>query len=265
MIITDRFVYIHLPKTGGSFVNAALMEAHGIKWNWWHHAVLTFSGRFTHLGPLGRLTMQDKHGPCQRIPVPDRHKPIFSTIRHPLDYYVSDFKFGWWKRNEWWKYYRKIPHFKRDYPDFPNLNFADYLQLMCCAFNPAEQNQFKNPAQLGYFSASFLKMFARNPAQLFAKLKENPGISILDELYPVHFIHTQNLNQELFQMLSGFDYPDFSIDFILKKDRILPLGKGRSISEKWEQYYPSRLLELILQKDHLLFQLFPSFDIKPGL
>lgn len=259
MIITDRFVYIHLPKTGGSFVNAALLQAHGIDWNIWHHAVLTFSGRFEHQGELGTLRMQDKHGSCRRIPLEHQQKTIFSTIRHPLDYYVSDYEFGWWKRREWLKYYRRIPHFKRDYPHFPKLNFADYLRLMSAAFNPQGQQDFENPQHLGYFSASFLKMFARDPDGLFVKLAQGEEMPA-SALYPVKFIHTHALNKQLFKLLQTLGYPEASIRFILEKERVLPLGKGRETNQKWEQYYSAELLALLHQKDQLLFQLFPTYS-----
>lgn len=264
MIITDKFVYIHLPKTGGSFVNSALLQAHGIRWTLWQQAILTFSGRLVHHGPLGSLCMQDKHGSCQRIPPSDQHKPILSTIRNPLDYYVSDFEFGWWKRREWRRYYQKLPHFQTRYPTFPQLTFTDYLRLMTEAFNPPGQQDFEDPLQLGYCSASFIKMFARNPAEIFAteNLDSSSLASIQNGLYPVHFLTTQGLNQQLYEYLQNWGYPPENIRFILEKERVLPLGKGRTASQKWEQYYDTPTIELIQQKDQLLFELFPSFDPK---
>ncbi len=39
MVVTDKFVYIHKPKTGGTFVTDALLRLYEGKWNLWKHSV----------------------------------------------------------------------------------------------------------------------------------------------------------------------------------------------------------------------------------
>jgi hypothetical protein len=73
---------------------------------------------------------------------------------------------------------------------------------------------------------------------------------------------TQGLNQQLYALLKDFAYPEANIRFILEKERVHPLGKGRSVAQHWERYYQAEWIELIRQKDRLLFELFPEFDPK---
>jgi hypothetical protein len=69
MIATDRMVFLHLHKSGGSFVNALLREC-------------VPGARF-----IGY------HYPYREIPQADRHLPVVGTVRSPWSYYVSWFHF----------------------------------------------------------------------------------------------------------------------------------------------------------------------------
>lgn len=69
MIVTDRFVFLHLHKSGGSFVNRFLLEC------------------VPGARPIGY------HLPRDHIPEPARQLPILGSVRNPWDYYVSWYSF----------------------------------------------------------------------------------------------------------------------------------------------------------------------------
>lgn len=69
MIVTDRFVFLHLHKSGGSFVNRFLLDS------------------------LPSARQVGYHLPHQHIPEPARALPILGTVRNPWDYYVSWYSF----------------------------------------------------------------------------------------------------------------------------------------------------------------------------
>jgi hypothetical protein len=263
MIITDKFVYIHPPKTGGSFVTSALLEAHAIKWSRLHHLKLSLTGRLTFQSRFGPLTLCDKHGACRRIPAEHRDKPILSTIRHPFDYYISDYEFGWWKRREWRSHYRSIPAFEQQFPAFPHLSFPDYLRLMSAAFAPMGHRSFENPDHTGFFTAAFIRMFFREPVETPARFSPEyaAGDAYKTDMYPVTFLTTKELNRRLYEYLLSRGYPEGDIGFILQKGKVLPLGKGREGGHKWQNYYTPELQELLRKKDRFLFRLFPAFDL----
>jgi hypothetical protein len=73
MLITRHFVFVHLQKTGGSFVSAVCNE---------------------HLPP-DWLVPNDlgDHASFHRIPPEHSHLPVFALVRNPWDWYVSWYHF----------------------------------------------------------------------------------------------------------------------------------------------------------------------------
>lgn len=69
MIVTDRMVFLHLHKSGGTFVNAMLLRC----------------------VPLARPI--GYHFPYRELPAEYRHLPVVGTVRSPWGYYVSWYHF----------------------------------------------------------------------------------------------------------------------------------------------------------------------------
>jgi hypothetical protein len=69
MILTDRFVFLHLHKSGGSFVNRFLLES------------------------IPGARQVGYHLPRTHIPRESLQLPILGTVRNPWDYYVSWYSF----------------------------------------------------------------------------------------------------------------------------------------------------------------------------
>src|SRR5262245_7631666 len=103
MIITEKFIYIHWPKTGGTFVEHVLNELES-----------------------GRGWVGDKHDRVCQIPQPFRDRKVLFTVRNPYDLLVSNYEF------EWWKNYPGDPFeeakMKELYHRYPDISFGDYAQ-----------------------------------------------------------------------------------------------------------------------------------------
>lgn len=69
MIVTDRFVFLHLHKSGGTFVNELLMRY------------------------LPDARQQGYHLPRASIPADAKHLPVLGLVRSPWSYYVSWYAF----------------------------------------------------------------------------------------------------------------------------------------------------------------------------
>jgi len=69
MIISDKFVFLHLHKSGGTFVNHMMMRC------------------------IPSARRVGYHLPYAEIPEDCRHLPILGTVRNPWSYYVSWFHF----------------------------------------------------------------------------------------------------------------------------------------------------------------------------
>jgi hypothetical protein len=263
MVITDKFVYIHKPKTGGTFVTDALLKLYEGKWNMYVHVKLALLKVVHYRNSFGTLSFTaNKHGGCRDIPVAHQHKTIVSTIRNPFDYYVSQYEFGWWKRRSWYNYYKNLEGFKQYSASFPNLSFREFMELNVLAFNPKQHQNFDNPDLLGRNTVEFLQDYFYNPEEVIEKINESYLMdnNIKNDMFSVKFIFTHNLNQQLHDFLLTQGYPEESIAFITTKRKVLPQGKGRSKEQKWEKYYTRDLKELVRKKDSFLFDMFPEFD-----
>ncbi|MBA4140808.1 MAG: hypothetical protein H0X70_09955, partial [Segetibacter sp.] len=257
-------VYIHKPKTGGTFVTDALLRLYEGKWNLWKHAQLATTKKLIYENRFGKLILTaNKHGGCSEIPGEYRREIILSTLRNPFDYYVSQYEFGWWKRKEWHKYYRRnVDSFNQRFASFPDLSFTEFMELMPVAFNPTMHGNFSDVKALGRYKIEFIESHFHKPDSIIPKINDEyiESRAYRRDMFPVTFIFTHKLNQQLYEFLLEQGYPPDSIEFILKKEKVLPQGKGRTKDQKWEKYYTPELKELVREKDWLLFKLFPEFD-----
>lgn len=267
MIFTDKFVYIHEPKTGGTFVTSVLFRLYGLEWNRWAHLKNILTGevrsRSEKYGAL--VHHNNKHGYCSHLPPSEREKTVLATVRNPYDLYVSQYEFGWWKRREFLKYFRAVPGFEREFAHFPRLTFDEYVRLVNAAF-PVFTNGHAgdDDGRAGLHTEQFFKYYFRDAPAAFAKLDDDAYISSGDyraDMFKLHFIHTDQLNRELYEFLLGLGYDDADINFILELGRILPQGRGRTGAQRWEKYYTPELKQAVRRKERFLFEVFPEFDV----
>lgn len=79
MILTPRFAFVHLHKSGGTFVGKALLE---------------------HVPGARKL---GHHAPVSQLPASHAGLPVLGVIRNPWDYYVSWFAFQSERRDYVWR------------------------------------------------------------------------------------------------------------------------------------------------------------------
>jgi hypothetical protein len=263
MIFTDKFVYVHEPKTGGTFVTTMLFSLYNLKWTSLTHLRNIIFKEVRAKNKYGYLIHSDnKHGGCQEIPLLQQGKKILATIRNPYDMYVSQYEFGWWKRKEFMKYYLAVPGFKKNYPHFPEISFAEYVQLSNEAFG-IYSNNGPATADIGLRTREFVNFYCKNPSEVLTRISNDRACTLQEytsDLYDIHFLRTDQLNQGLYHFLLQMGYEHQDIAFILDHGKVLPLGKGRSVEQKWEKYYTPELKTFVRQKEHVLFSLFPEFD-----
>ena len=71
MIVTDKFVFIHLARTGGTFVSEVIKKF------------------FPSAQEIGR------HLPRELLPKEYSHLPVLGTVRNPWEFYVSTYHYVW--------------------------------------------------------------------------------------------------------------------------------------------------------------------------
>lgn len=284
MIITDRFVFIHQPKTGGTFVREALLRAHGFASEDGSRLESGDNPNRVGEGPYGPLSLDSHiHARCRDIPEPHRGKRVLAAIRNPYDWYVSHYTFGWWKGPKRVRQFRRtIPDLDDRYPSFPEVSFADFVDFTNRAYPVFPELGFGGSRELssilhpdlegplprgadgiGAMTQEFVDFYFGDPACALSRLDEayiSSG-SYRADMFDVHFVRTDRLNHELQDFLVGEGYQAEDVSFISDLERIHPHGVGRASHETWETYYTPELKQFVRRQERHLFLLFPEFDV----
>jgi hypothetical protein len=264
MILTDRFVAVHQPKTGGTFVTSALFRLFDAPWDLRTRLATAFGRDLVVRGRHGTFVFNNnKHGSCNDIPAAWRDRPILASVRNPYDLYVSQYEFGWWKRREFLRDYRRVPAFERRFPRFPDLTFAEYMELTGTAFRTLHNDRFPDPQGPGLYTEQFVRFYCQQPEAVYARLDADyiASEAYQRDLHDLRFVRTDRLSQDLYDFLVGMAFAPRDVEFVLGLGRILPRGKGRAAGAGWESYYTDELKRSVRERDRLVFALFPDFDV----
>lgn len=255
MILTPDFVYIHYPKTGGTFVTHVLSRIYG----------------GTEGDREGAFVNVDKHATCDQIPEEHRGKPIVSTLRNPYERYVSQYRFAWWKLHP--DRYCGEEEMRALYPHYPDLTFEEFVHLANTRFVNCFQGKptgfvnrnFPPGREPGWHTEQFVRFFFRDAPEAFARLDEASLDSgdFRRDLYPVHFLPVEGLNDALYELLLGFGHEPEAIGFVRAAEKVFPAEGGREPGDRWEPYYTPEIRDYIRNRERLLFELFPQFDVIP--
>jgi len=257
MVITDRFVYIHMPKTGGTFVERVLARLLA------QETGLYFdTQRFDHQALLGS---KNKHEQVRQIPDAYKTKKVLFSVRNPYDHYVSFYEFGWWKTHPTDTF--DEGKMRALFPHYPEITFHDYmvsvynLELLDNAYVDSRTRGILENANCGPLTLDYMRFLFPDPDRIVDNLPSYiEGNAYLRELPDIHFLRTDNLNRELHDFLLTMGYAPERLDFILELGKIVPVGSTRRDDSDWEGYYNAELKGLVRQKERWLFSAFPEFD-----
>ncbi len=196
----------------------------------------------------GRL--HSEHGVYHQIPGPHRAKSLFTVVRDPLQRLVSLYEF-----RSWAKY--PVPdreQVARWYPQFPDLSFEDFFRLNQELILPFIQPPGMQ-IRVGPLTTQFIRFYAHNPLKTILSLREGTDLQKDYDLHfpRIRFLHTENLNQEMHDLLLQFGYPARKIKFILDKERMNTTARSRST------YWTPELVNAIHENERFFFQLFPEY------
>ena len=267
MILTEKFVYIHQPKTGGTFVTKMLKRLYQNQIL--ESRVGCLIAKTT--GILGDYLLdttryKTKHSGCRQIPLAFRRKPVFATIRSPYDRNVSQYEFGWWKTHPDNSFFPdQLREIKQLYPHFPEVSFPEFIQIRENFSKISRRRKYFNCNQLiGNQTYSFLKLFSKRPINEILEQFSTGSINLKmlkSEMFTIHFIRTEHLNQDLYEFLTKVGFEPKEIDFILDSKKVFPTEGGREENQNWEKYYTPELKAFVRRKENLLFSLFSEYDV----
>ena len=257
MIITDDFVYIHMPKTGGTFATEAISRVYQSR----PRDILTALLPKTLLtGVPTSLVNINKHGTCREIPPAHRDKPIVATVRNPYDRYVSQYEFGWWKTHP----PCDVQQIQETYPHFPDLSFEEFVSLWNSVVLRMEIKNvdFANQESFGFQTWQFVDFFFKEPSEVLPRigLRCDARREYEADMFDVHFVRTDRLNQGLFEFLLAVGHSRKKVEFVLGLEKIYPKEGGRS-RQTWDEYYTPALKRRVRAMERLIFAILPEFDV----
>jgi len=259
MLIAPDFVFVHLSKTGGTFAAETIKEVlcpspvgrrlHRIKTR--QRVSLPFY-RYRY------YEIADQHSQCNEIPKEQSDKTILSIIRNPFDLYLSEYTFNWWKKYpRLW--FHDLAEVERRCPNWQDLSFEEffdfsneYAEWVCKATIKYPQTR-----SLGWYSHKFIHYYCREPEYVFEAAGDFDLLlqRVRESIYPVAFLHTERLNDDLFRFFSSRGYDRDRIEFISTKAKI---NRSRETRDTIG-FYSETLRKRISEQDALIFELFPEY------
>ena len=219
------------------------------------------------------------------------NKDIIGSVRHPYDWYVSHFLYGYHKGGAIRHLYKKsffqnllnmslLDLKKNGLPDFDTFYKADdkkeFKKWLFSILNKKSKYYFKNlnyqkrdkyfhsnsfgyqhlsNQKTGLFTQHFLNMYFLNYAALhpddFYEVNEYTKTGLI----PDHFIKVENLETDFSNIFSKYN-PIITTDELSKSEKTNTSVKGYDV----EHYLDNECKTLIKQKDNYIFELFGYQD-----
>lgn len=266
MLVTAKFVYIHQPKTGGTFVSAMLRRLHEARGG----TATTVWIDPDRPAPLPAVAADDvltvmlptrhQHGARRNIPAAYRDRPILATVRNPYDRYVSQYEFAWWRRYP--EMFGPVADVKRGYPNYPDLTFDEFLRItneISVPFRSAN-----HPAETpGFHTQQFVESFFSDPEAAYPRLLEESFTTpwCADELRGIWFVDQTHLNDQLADRLSAWGYAPSDTQAVREAPHIWPPEGGRAADHGWQPYYTPQSMAFVRHKERWLFEWFPHWQV----
>ncbi len=212
MLITDRFVFIHVPKTGGDFLRRICLK---------------------HLPAESIVAHQiAKHGPDTEIPAAQAGLPRFALVRNPWDWHVS-----------WYHYLMGAgrPDEHRDRVRVLNPWFvvlsegftADFAATMCRLYDPE--------TALGFPPRSVVHTAAEEGVDLLTlHLRRQTAASQAEGRLTMG--RFENLRADFHSFLAGHGVP---LSDAFRRDLFENPPVNRSSRSRFQDYYDDGLRDLI--------------------
>ena len=221
MIVTDKFFFLHLHKSGGSFVNRFLLN------------------NFSSASLIGY------HYPYRLIPRQYEHLPGFGLVRNPLSYYVS-----------WYSFQKQMKRSNLLFNCVSNNGRLDFKRTISHLVNLSEDQ-----ARIDFLVENLPRDFAKRGLNLTGKCIENirsKNIGFYSFLYwrlfdtckQISVGKMETLREDLISFMSSFGVLLTNTDtqFIRHSNKV-----NCGNHDHYRNYYDADLEALIRSKDAMIF------------
>mgnify|MGYP001563147839 CR=1 FL=1 len=271
MIITDNFVLLAFPKTGTSYTTAALRSIHARRSlkgrlvpRRWQKRDFPRPGYSEHRiiqppAPPYNKERSSRHGAYSDIPLEHRDKTIASIARNPFTRYTSSYLYLTRMRKNL-RPVADIEILQGHYPGYPDMEFPDFYDMLHRFDIPNHLHGIQPVIELGAQTVKFINFYFRDPKSVLAKIDkayiEEKGY--LEDMADIFFMHQESLRDEFVQFLRKMGYSEQ--ECLLAQDlRQQNVARRDKKESDLSHFYNEQLRETVLQRDALIFSLFPEY------
>lgn len=267
MIITNSFIYIHFPKTGGTFTSDVLEKLHLMQKERRDNSLIRRlfykkpyfedyqeNSYFQAVGN-GFLNHGLNHNGVSLIPDRFSRLPIFTVLRNPYDFYTSFYEADKWHKIELDGNQTKL------FPNFPKLSFSqfiDFLNVYHTNYLLKRITQKEITREIGLYTLIFLFLYSDHPLNEINKFMEKGEQYSFDyernnKIKNLVFLDYNQLNLELVNTLSTF-YDKKDLEFIEFEERKNVSVRRRT--EDWMSYYTAEIIDKISKRDRIGIEIY---------
>ena len=267
MIITKDFVFIHMPKTGGTFVHgifkkiiADFKQKYPVKWylnrlNYRLSLAVPIYQKLNNVvyNEYPEKEVKGQHAGVLFIPKKNKKLPIISVKRDPIKKIISSYYYRWWER------FPILPKsdLRREFPNYPEISIEDYFELVYHVEMKAYfGTDYRN--DIGVLSWQFIRMYSSAPLFVYKNINaDNYEEYIMKYFADVVFFEMDVLSYSFERYLKTTSFSEYS-NYFETKERIYP--PGSTVKERSETL-PEILSEKIKSKEWILYKYFPEYNL----
>lgn len=261
MFVTKTFVFLHIAKTGGTFVHQSLLRLYSLSLA--QKALQKLLKRGIKL-PFYDYHFREtkKHTLRRNIPEACGLLPVVLAVRNPFDHYVSQYRFNWWKANpQIW--FRDVRAVQEKYGEFETMSFPQFVRSTLEFGNWTDQPNENCRSRLGRLSIEWIHYFCYDVESVLAKQSNSELVNeVVRQMSDVTVLRMERLNSDFHRFLGTVGFSEAELEFLLNSPRIYPGDVTRPAGDPWRNYYDEDLIHLVEEEEWLLFRLFPDYSVE---
>jgi hypothetical protein len=260
MIITESFVWINFPKTASTFVRECLRELYTIPW--WNLAKKRrFKGRWMKEIQLPNIRSKNPlrqgkpnpHGLVRQIPDEYKKLPVVSAIRPPVDWLVSLYYYGDWKKTE--ALPAPIEKIALKFPKFPELNLWEFGNYLESFLTNSSLTIGGSEVPVGIQSMAMIEFYSPDDYYSRGQFAFTDQSKLWDIFNKIFFVDSNYINIELHKFLLKNGYHKKDLSFLLTKGKV-------NFSIKTAEDLPQSFKEKINRNEWIVNHILKTKNIK---
>ncbi|WP_179004926.1 hypothetical protein [Winogradskyella forsetii] len=267
MIITKDFVFIHMPKTGGTFVHgifkkiiAKYKKNNALHW-YANRLALKMNLAIPIYQKIDTIKYYEhpnnpvvgQHAGVSFIPTKYRMLPVISVKRDPVKKFISAYYYRWWERFPT----LSITELELLFPHYPDITIEEYFKL---AYDIEMKKFFESDFRedIGVLSWQFIRMYSTDPLYVYNNItQQNYSEFVKTYFVNVQFFEMNTLNSDFEAYIKTTSFSEYS-DFFETSERIYPPGSN---IKKRSEKISNELSETLMSREWLLYNFFPEYKL----